>query len=124
MHIEKRGTENSYIQLRQTSASLRDGKLLPLSISNGKAPPITFNGIVVFANLKSDETIATSAEKLEVHPNQIAQWTTQLLENTSGFFRQPLRVSLQRRIQTICAQKLVGRRQELIFSAQLVASVM
>ena len=38
------------------------------------------------AALKGDKTLAELAEKFDVHPNQITQWKTQLLENVSGLF--------------------------------------
>lgn len=41
---------------------------------------------MAIAALKGDQTQAVLAEKFDVHPNQITQWKTQLLENTSGVF--------------------------------------
>ena len=45
-----------------------------------------FKDKVAIAALKGDETLAALAEKFDVHPNQITQWKTQLLENATNVF--------------------------------------
>jgi len=45
-----------------------------------------FKAKVALAAMKGERTIAEIAQQYEVHPNQVADWKRQLLENASAVF--------------------------------------
>ena len=46
----------------------------------------TFKAQVAVAALKGDKTLAELAQQFDVHPNQIADWKTQLIERSAHVF--------------------------------------
>ena len=47
-----------------------------------------FKSKVALAAIKGEQTVTDLAQKFDVHPNQITQWKTQLLEQASTVFDQ------------------------------------
>jgi len=45
-----------------------------------------FKAKVALAAMKGDKTLAELAQQFDVHPNQISQWRSQLLDGAAGVF--------------------------------------
>lgn len=45
-----------------------------------------FKAKVALTAIRGEKTLAELAEQFDLHPNQITQWRTQLLEGASGVF--------------------------------------
>ncbi|ORE97599.1 transposase [Aurantimonas sp. 22II-16-19i] len=48
-----------------------------------------FKAKVALAAVGGDKTLAELAQQFDVHPNQITQWRSQLLEDAAGVFGSP-----------------------------------
>ncbi len=46
----------------------------------------SFKAKVALAAIKGEQTVAEMASRYDVHPNQVTQWKTQLLNGVAGVF--------------------------------------
>ena len=49
----------------------------------------SFKAKVALAAIKGEQTVAEMASRYDVHPNQVTQWKTQLLNGIAGVFNGP-----------------------------------
>jgi len=64
-----------------------------------------FKAKVALAAVKGEMTLADLAQHFDVHPNQITQWKTQLLEGAAGVFDGRPGRSEQRSISRLCMRR-------------------
>ena len=64
----------------------------------------TFKGQVAIAALKGDKTLAELAQQFDVHPNQIADWKTQLMDRSVQVFGDSSTKAIKPDIKTLHAK--------------------
>ncbi len=57
-----------------------------------------FKAKVTLAAIKGDNTLSELSQQFDVHPNQITQWKTQLLDRAITVFGSDARVAAQRAV--------------------------
>jgi transposase len=64
----------------------------------------TFKAQVAVAALKGDKTLAELAQQFEVHPNQVTDWKSQLLERAAQVFGEAGPAALEPDLKTLHAK--------------------
>ena len=64
----------------------------------------TFKGQVAVAALKGDKTLAELAQQFDVHPNQITDWKTQLMDRSAQVFGDGTVTAVEPDIKTLHAK--------------------
>jgi transposase-like protein len=67
-----------------------------------------FKSKVALAAVKGDKTISELSQQFDVHPNQITQWKTQLLDRMSTVFEGSGKTTLRRLISKHCTRRLAN----------------
>ena len=67
-----------------------------------------FKAKVALAAIKGDKTLSELAQQFDVHPNQITQWKTQLLDGAITVFGSDARVAAQRAVDVKTLHAKIG----------------
>ena len=67
-----------------------------------------FKAKVALAAVKGEKTLADLAQLFDVHPNQITQWRSQLLEGAAGVFGSEARSAIEEPIDVKTLHAKIG----------------
>jgi transposase len=67
-----------------------------------------FKAKVALAAIKGDKTLSELAQQFDVHPNQITQWKTQLLDGAITVFGSDAHVAAQRAVDVKTLHAKIG----------------
>lgn len=68
-----------------------------------------FKAKVALEAIKGEKTMSELAQQFDVHPNQIAQWRTQLLEGASNVFGDGLKKTDAPEIDVVALHAKIGQ---------------